>query len=170
MGIADPERLDVWGASYGGYSTLALLVQTTRFKAAAIDSGFANLLSLYGWMPDRSNEPSWQDWAEISQGRMGGSPWQFRERYLENSPVLYLDRIQTPLLIIQGARDAGAKDFYSNEIFMNLQRLGKEATYLRYPNGGHTVSSFSYSAQIDALERMLSWFDSHLKNSQLESR
>lgn len=170
MGIADPERLGVWGASYGGYSTLALLVQTGRFKAAAIDSGFANLLSLYGWMPDRSNEPSWQDWAEISQGRMGGSPWQYRERYLENSPVLYLDRVQTPLLIIQGTKDAGAKDFYSNEIFMNLQRLGKEATYLKYPNGAHTVSSFSYAAQIDALERMVSWFDSHLKNSQLESR
>jgi len=170
MGIADPERLGVWGASYGGYSTLALLVQTNRFKVAAMDAGFANLLSLYGWMPDRSNEPSWQDWAEISQGRMGGSPWQFRERYLENSPVLYLDRVQTPLLIIQGAKDAGAKDFYSNEIFMNLQRLGKEATYLKYPNGGHTLSSFTYSAQIDALERMLSWFDSHLKNSQLESR
>jgi dipeptidyl aminopeptidase/acylaminoacyl peptidase len=170
MGIADPERLGVWGASYGGYSTLALLVQTGRFKAAAIDSGFANLLSLYGWMPDRSNEPSWQDWAEISQGRMGGSPWQYRERYLENSPVLYLDRVQTPLLIIQGAKDAGAKDFYSNEIFMNLQRLGKETTYLKYPKGGHTVSSFTYSAQMDALERMVSWFDSHLKNSQLESR
>ena len=170
MGIADPERLGVWGASYGGYSTLALLVQTNRFKVAAMDAGFANLLSLYGWMPDRSNDPSWQDWAEISQGRMGGSPWQYRERYLENSPVLYLDRVQTPLLIIQGAKDAGAKDFYSNEIFMNLQRLGKEATYLKYPNGGHTLSSFTYSAQIDALERMLSWFDSHLKNSQLESR
>lgn len=170
MGIADPERLGVWGASYGGYSTLALLVQTGRFKVAAIDSGFANLLSLYGWMPDRSNEPSWQDWAEISQGRMGGSPWQFRERYLENSPVLYLDRVQTPLLIIQGAKDAGAKDFYSNEIFMNLQRLGKEATYLKYREGGHTLSSFNYFEQVDAVERMLSWFDSHLKNSQQESR
>jgi len=170
MGIADPERLGVWGGSYGGYSTLALLVQTGRFKAAAIDSGFANLLSLYGWMPDRSNEPSWQDWSEISQGRMGGSPWQFRERYLENSPVLYLDRVQTPLLIIQGAKDPGAKDFYSNEIFMNLRRLGKEATYLKYREGGHTMSSLSYVEQIDALERMLSWFDSHLKSSQQESR
>jgi dipeptidyl aminopeptidase/acylaminoacyl peptidase len=170
MGIADPERLGVWGASYGGYSTLALLVQTSRFKAAAIDSGFANLPSLYGWMPDRSNEPSWQDWAEISQGRMGGSLWQYRERYLENSPVFYLDRVQTPLLIIQGAKDPGAKDFYSNEIFMNLRRLGKESTYLKYRDGGHTIASLKYLEQIDALERMLSWFDSHLKTSPQESR
>lgn len=170
MGIADPERLGVWGSSYGGYSTLALLVQTARFKAAAVDSGFANLMSLYGWMADRSNEPTWQDWAEISQGRMGGTPWKYRERYLENSPVFYLDRIKTPVLIIQGARDSGGGVFYSNEIFMNLRRLGKEATYIRYQDAGHTIGSFNYPEQVDALERMLAWFDSHLKSSQLESR
>jgi dipeptidyl aminopeptidase/acylaminoacyl peptidase len=170
MGIADPERVGVWGGSYGGYSTLALLVQTTRFKAAAIDSGFANLLSVYGWMAERSNEPTWQDWAETSQGRMGGTPWQYRERYLENSPLFYLDRVQTPVLIIQGTEDAGGKDFYSNEIFMNLNRLGKEATYVKYRGAGHTISSFNYTEQVDVLERMLSWFDSHLKTPQYESR
>ena len=163
MGIADPDRIGVWGGSYGGYSTLALLVQTTRFKAAAIDSGFANLMSLYGWMPERSNEPSWQDWAELSQGRMGGTPWQYRERYIENSPVFYLDRVQTPLLIIQGTQDPSGKDFYSNEIFMNLRRLGKQATYVKYRGASHTISGFTYHEQVDAIQRMLEWFDSHLK-------
>lgn len=170
MGIADPDRVGVWGSSYGGYSTLSLLVQTNRFKTAAIDSGFANLMTLYGWMPERSNEPSWQDWAEISQGRMGGSPWKYRERYLENSPVFYLDRIQTPLLIIQGSEDPSGKDVYSNEIFMNLRRLGKEATYLKYRGASHTIASFNYFEQIDAMQRLLAWFDSHLKNQQQESR
>lgn len=170
MGIADPDRLGVWGGSYGGYSTLALLVQTNRFKAAAVDSGFANLLALYGWMPERSNEPSWQDWAEMAQGRMGGSPWKYRERYLENSPVFYLDRVQTPVLIIQGAEDPSGKDFYSNEIFMNLRRLGKEATYLKYRDAGHTIASFKYVEQVDVMQRMLTWFDSHLKSPQHESR
>jgi dipeptidyl aminopeptidase/acylaminoacyl peptidase len=170
MGIADPERLGVWGSSYGGYSTLALLVQTGRFKAGAVDSGFSNLMSLYGWMSERSNEPTWQDWAELSQGRMGGTPWKYRERYLENSPVFYLDRVKTPVLIIQGAEDPGGRDFYSNEIFMNLRRLGKEATYIKYKEASHTVASFNYPEQIDALQRILAWFDSHLKSPQLESR
>src|ERR1043165_6429704 len=58
MGIADPERLGIWGSSYGGYCTLALLVQTARFKAGAVGSGFANLMALYGWMAERSNEPT----------------------------------------------------------------------------------------------------------------
>ncbi len=170
MGIADPERIGVWGSSYGGYSTLSLLVQTNRFKAAAIDSGFANLMTLYGWMPERSNDPSWQDWAEGSLGRMGGSPWKYRERYLENSPVFYLDRVKTPLLIIQGTEDPSGKDVYSNEIFMNLRRLGKEATYLKYRGASHTISSFTYSEQVDVMQRLLTWFDSHLKNQQQESR
>jgi dipeptidyl aminopeptidase/acylaminoacyl peptidase len=170
MGIADPERIGIWGSSYGGYSTLALLVQTNRFKAAAIDSGFANLMTIYGWMPERSNEPSWQDWAEISQGRIGGSPWKYRERYLENSPVFYLDRVKTPLLIIQGNEDPSGKDFYSNEIFMNLRRLGKEATYLKYRGASHTIASFNYFEQIDVMQRLLTWFDSHLKTQQQESR
>ena len=170
MGIVDPERLGIWGSSYGGYSTLAVLVQTARFKAGAVDSGFANLMSLYGWMADRSNEPTWQDWAETSQGRMGGTPWKYRERYLDNSPVFYLDRVKTPLLIIQGADDPGGRDFYSNEIFMNLRRLGKEATYLKYKGASHTIGSFNYPEQVDVLERILAWFDSHLKRPQLESR
>jgi dipeptidyl aminopeptidase/acylaminoacyl peptidase len=170
MGIADPERLGVWGSSYGGYSTLALLVQTARFKASAVDSGFANLMSLYGWMAERSNEPTWQDWAELSQGRMGGTPWKYRERYLENSPVFYLDRIKTPVLIIQGDDDRGGGNFYSNELFMNLRRLGKEATYIKYKGSSHTIGSFNYPEQVDALQRMLAWFDSHLKSQQLESR
>jgi len=170
MGVADPERIGVWGSSYGGYSTLCLLVQTNRFKAAAIDSGFANLMTLYGWMPERSNDPSWQDWAEAPQGRMGGSPWKYRERYLENSPVFYLDRVQTPLLIIQGNEDPSGRDVYSNEIFMNLRRLGKEATYLKYRGASHTISSFNYFEQIDVMQRLVAWFDSHLKNQQQESR
>lgn len=170
MGIADPDRIGIWGSSYGGYSTLSLLVQTNRFKAAAIDSGSANLMTLYGWMPERSNDPSWQDWAEVSQGRMGGSPWKYRERYLENSPVFYLDRVQTPLLIIQGNEDPSGRDVYSNEIFMNMRRLGKEATYLKYTNGSHTISSYNYLEQIDVMQRLLAWFDSHLKSQQQESR
>ena len=54
---------------------------------------------------------------------------------------------------------------------MDLRRLGKEATYVKYHGAGHTISSFNYAEQIDVLERMLSWFDSQLKskNPQNES-
>ncbi len=91
MGVADPDRLGVMGASYGGYSTLALLVQTARFKAAVMDVGFGNLSSMYGVM--LKNGMAFRvSWAEEGQGRMGGPPWQFTERYIQNSPVFFLEQ------------------------------------------------------------------------------
>jgi dipeptidyl aminopeptidase/acylaminoacyl peptidase len=164
MGIVDPERVGVMGSSYGGYSTLALITQSTRFKAAISDAGLVNLLSVYGWMPSDPQGPSWQGWAESGQGRMGGTLWQYRERYIENSPVFYLDRVQTPVLIIQGTEDQGARDYHSNELFADLRRLGKEATYLKYYGANHTVLSFSYEERVDVLNRMIAWFDKHLKS------
>jgi hypothetical protein len=80
------------GHSYGGYSTLSLIVQTTRFKAAVGSAGPADLISDYGIM-DKTGS-SWAiGWAETGQGEMGGTPWQFRDRYIANSPIFFLDRV-----------------------------------------------------------------------------
>lgn len=157
MGIADADRLGVMGASYGGYSTLALLVQTTRFKAAVMDVGFGNLSSSYGVML-KNGMPFGVGWAEEGQGRMGGPPWQFTERYIQNSPVFYLDKVQTPLLISQGGMDISP--FQSDEIFVGLRRLGKKVVYMRYENEGHGVEN--YSNRIDYWNRVIEWFASHL--------
>lgn len=170
LGIADADRTAIWGGSYGGYSTMALITQTNRFKAAVCDSGFVNLVGLYGWMSDQPAGSQWQGWAEAGQGRMGGSLWQYRDRYIENSPLFYLDRIQTPVLIIQGTEDPGSKDYLSNEIFVNLQRLGKEATYLKYHGASHTIGSFGYEEQVDVVTRLAAWFDKHLRTPKDMSR
>jgi dipeptidyl aminopeptidase/acylaminoacyl peptidase len=163
MGIADPDRLAVWGSSYGGYSTVALIAQTTRFKAAISDAGFANLLTAYGRVTAPENAGArFQGWAETGQGRMGGTPWLYRERYIANSPLFYLDRVRTPLLLILGTEDS--LDILSDELFVSLRRLGKEATYLKYEGAGHTILTFSYAEQVDVLNRIISWFDSYLKS------
>jgi len=157
MGIADPDRLGVMGASYGGYSTLALIVQTTRFKAAVMDVGFGNLTSNYGVML-KSGMPFHIGWAEEGQGRMGGPPWQFPERYVQNSPAFFLNKIETPLLISQGGMDVSP--FQADEIFVGLRRLGKKVVYVRYENEGHGVEH--PSNRIDQWNRILEWFESHL--------
>ena len=95
LGIADPDRLGVMGHSYGGYSTLSLIVQTTRFKAAVDSAGPADLISVYGQM-DKTGSSGAIGWSETGQGGMVGTPWQFRDRYIENSPIFYLDRWNTP--------------------------------------------------------------------------
>jgi len=160
LGIADSQRIGVMGWSYGGYSTLSLIVQTTRFKAAVMGAGLGNLFSAYGQMSTQGTSPTIA-WAEEGQGRMGGSPWEFRERYIENSPIFYLDRVQTPLLIVHGTLDRGVFPSLSDEIFVGLRRLGKEVTYVKYDGEGHGILAFAN--QSDWCNRVIAWFDEHLK-------
>ncbi|HYV10021.1 MAG TPA: prolyl oligopeptidase family serine peptidase [Pyrinomonadaceae bacterium] len=158
LGIADPDRLGVMGASYGGYSTLALVIQTQRFKAAVMDVGFGNLSSMYGEML-KSGASNGVSWAEEGQGRMGGPPWQFPERYVQNSPAFFLNKIETPLLISQGGMDVSP--YQADEIFVGLRRLGKKVVYVRYENEGHGIEY--PSNRIDYWNRILEWFASHLR-------
>jgi len=158
MGIADPDRLGVMGASYGGYSTLALIVQTERFKAAVMDVGFGSLTSMYGALLKNGNALG-TSWAEEGQGRMGGPPWQFPERYVQNSPAFFLNKIETPLLISQGGMDVSP--FQADEIFVGLRRLGKRVVYVRYEYEGHGVEH--PSNRIDYWNRILEWFASNLR-------
>ena len=164
IGIADPDRLGVMGASYGGYSTLALITQTSRFKAAVSRSGFGNLFSNYGVMQANGDGFS-AGIVELGQGNIGGSPWQYRDKYIENSPSFYLDRVTTPLLLIHGALDNGVPAFLSEEIFVGLRRLSKEVVYAKYQGASHTESSYNYADSLDYAHRTIQWFDERLKRT-----
>ncbi len=162
MGIADPARLGVMGHSYGGYTTLSLIVQTPRFKAAVAVDGLGDLLSTYGQM-DSSGAAFGTSIAEAGQGLLRGTPWQVRDRYIENSPIVYLDRVETPVLLIHGAADQTVAPFLSDEVFVGLRRLGKEVEYLKYRGEDHVPSSWGYANQVDYCRRLVAWFDDHLK-------
>ena len=161
LGIANPDQVGVFGHSYGGYGVLALIVQTNRFRAAVCYSGYGDELSHYGDLYD-GGEARWIEWTEQRAEALGGSPWQYRDRYIENSPIFYLDRIGTPLLIIHGAEDHPAT--WIEGTFTGLRRLGKEVTYVKYNGEGHTV--VGYANQIDATERILDWFRKGFRNAQ----
>ena len=146
------------GQSYGGYSTLALLVQTNRFKAAVATSGVYDIFSFYGTLaPDGSD---WTSWSESEQGRMGGTPWQYQQRYIDNSPFFFLDRVETPVLLEYGSEDKAAA-INADEAFIGLRRLGKEATLVRYAGEDHVL--IGRANQLDLTRRILDWFASHLK-------
>ncbi len=162
MGIADPDRLGVMGQSYGGYSTLSLIVQTKRFKAALEADGMGDLLADYGAM-DKNGTAFGTSIAEGGQGLMNGTPWEFRERYIENSPIYYLDRVDTPLLIVHGSEDTTVAPFLGDEVFVGLRRLGKEVEYAKYQGEGHSQAYWSYANQVDFCNRMIAWFDKYLK-------
>jgi len=163
MGIADPDRLGVMGHSNGGYSTLGLIVQTTRFKAALEADGMADLLGEYGEM-DSSGTAFGTSNLERGQDALGGTPWEVRERYIENSPVFYLDRVETPLMIVHGSKDTAVAQFLGDEIFVDLRRLGKEVEYAKYQGEEHSPNYWSFANQVDFCDRMVAWFDRFLKD------
>jgi dipeptidyl aminopeptidase/acylaminoacyl peptidase len=102
---------------------------------------------------------------EQGQGLMGGTPWEYRDRYIENSPIFFLDRVETPLLIVHGKEDTAVASFLGDEVFVGLRRLGKEVEYAKYKGEGHSPIYWSYANQLDFCNRMIGWFDKYLKGS-----
>ncbi|HEX6974966.1 MAG TPA: prolyl oligopeptidase family serine peptidase [Vicinamibacterales bacterium] len=160
MGIADPDKLGVQGTSYGGYATVLLITQTDRFKAAVNVSGKVDMVSFYTDSPRLGVRNTHAP--EKSQDRIGGTLWEYPERYLEHSAVLRADRIKTPLLTISGDQDPNVPASQSREIYYALRRLGKEVEWVRYVNGAHRPPN-SVSEAVDFEQRIVSWYDKHLK-------
>ena len=101
------------------------------------------------------------------QAKMGGSLWEFPERYIENSPIFFLDKVETPLLLVVGALDVLAVP-QAGEMFSGLRRLGKTAVLARYEGEGHAqVSTWRYPNVFDYWQRVLAWFDEHFPEDDI---
>ena len=161
LGFADPERIGVLGHSYGGYSVLSLISQTAMFSAAVSSAGTVNLTSFYGALSD-AGDTTWLGWCESGQARLGGSLWENRDAYIENSSLFYLDHVTTPLLLFSGDDDTGAFD-QASETFSALRRLGQRVELRNYKGEGHWPGSWSEPNLRDVLDRTIAWFDEHLK-------
>jgi dipeptidyl aminopeptidase/acylaminoacyl peptidase len=161
MGVADPARLGIMGHSNGGYSTLALIAQTKRFRVAVELAGLADEVSMYGEMDD-SGIAFGTSVTEEGSGSQGGTPWQALYNYIENSPLFHFDRIDTPLLIIHGDSDHTVAPFLGDQVFVSLRRLGKEVEYVKYRGEGHSPSAWSLVNQMDYYRRTIDWFQKYL--------
>ena len=164
LGIADPKRVFLMGQSFGGFSTYGLVTQTDRFAAAVSLAGLSDLISLYAQFDARMRYLDHPEehglfmmaLAEAAQTRMGGPPWKDLGRYIRNSPIFQVDRVNTPLMIIQGDVDYVAIQ-QGEEFFNSLYRQGKRARFVRYWGEGHVLES---PANIrDMWERIFGWFD-----------
>ena len=165
-GIADPDRLALMGHSFGGYATYGLITQTQRFRAAVALAGLADLVSLHGQFDARHRYDAYGHehcapmfLTESKPLRMDVPPWRDAERYVRNSPLFAADRVQTPLLIIQG--DMDYVPLQQGEQFFNaLYREGKRARFVRYWGEGHIIQS---PANIrDMSQQIYGWFDEFL--------
>ena len=110
-----------------------LITQTDLFAAAISGAPVSNMISAYGgirWGTGMSRQFQY----ERTQSRLGGTLWEATPRFVENSPVFYLDQVQTPVLILHNDQDGAVPWYQGIEMFMGLRRLGKPAWMLNYNN------------------------------------
>lgn len=141
-GIADPDRLEVMGWSYGGYLTAAIITQTNRFKAASIGAPATDWITYYG----QSDGPR-----EVLRSYFGGTPWEVPENYNRHSPRYRLKNIRTPSLLQVGSLDIN----HNAEIYQALRDHNVPVEYVVYPREGHGITEPEHVR--DLLERNLQW-------------
>ncbi len=156
MGIADKNRIGVWGHSYGGYGVMALVTHTTVFRAAVANAPYGvNMTSTY------LTEVNGMSWCEGKQARNGGSLWEKRDAYIENSPLFAFDQIETPVLVICGTHDVPGS-VNARETYLGLRRLGKRVEMREYKHEDHIVTNWSAADTRDYYVSVLKWFDQYL--------
>ncbi|MCD6162488.1 MAG: S9 family peptidase [candidate division Zixibacteria bacterium] len=131
-GIADPNRIAIYGGSYGGYATLAGLAFTPDLYACGVDYvGVSNLFTFMNTMP-----PYWKLYRKMMY-EMVGDPVKDSILLAEASPVFHADNIKVPVLVAQGANDPRVNIDESNQIVEALKKHGIEVVYMVKDNEGH---------------------------------
>jgi dipeptidyl aminopeptidase/acylaminoacyl peptidase len=144
-GIADPQRLGVMGASYGGFMTNWIVTQTTRFKAASAGASIADLADVY-YLTDSGDVM-----AEYFK-----RPWENPDGYREHSPITHVARVSTPLLIQHGDRDPRVPLATAQKFHRALAALGKTVELDVYPRGGHVF--YEPVQERAVMQRNFDWF------------
>jgi dipeptidyl aminopeptidase/acylaminoacyl peptidase len=158
----DENNIGIQGHSWGGYQIAYMITQTNLFKAAGAGAPVANMTSAYGGIRHETGLSRVFQY-ERTQSRIGGSLWEQTPRYIENSPLFFLDRVQTPLLIMHNDEDGHVPFEQGVELFIALRRLGKPAWLINYNNQPHWPVT---AANIrDWNIRLQQFFDHYLKGA-----
>jgi dipeptidyl aminopeptidase/acylaminoacyl peptidase len=151
--IADPNRLAVGGQSYGGYLTAWTTTQTNRFRAAVVDCGVIDLTTF-----SLTN-----DIAAPLRSYFGGDEIRTRPLLTSRSPLAHIERCKTPTLVLHGEKDERVPLYHGRAWHKGLKLLGVATEMVVYPGEGHILEK--RSNQIDALRRVLAWYERYLKGT-----
>jgi dipeptidyl aminopeptidase/acylaminoacyl peptidase len=157
-GAFDPPRLGITGISYGGFMTNWALGHTDRFSAGVAVNGVSNNFSMYG-ISDIT--------AQWFAGEFSGPYWTSEEqwqRYRHHSPITYVDRIESPLLLIQSENDYRCPIEEGTQLFTALRTLKRPVELVRVPGASHVISmSGAPHQRFMGTALMVDWFDRYLK-------
>ena len=147
--VVDPTRMFVSGGSYGGFMTAWIVGRVDRFRAAAAIAAVI----------DQTSMALTTDVTDFALFNMGGTPWERRDEYDKRSPLTYLPRVKTPVLVIHWEGDIRVPMGQGEELYAGLRVLGKKAELLRYPGGFHI--SRTPSQAVDMTEQLIAWNRRH---------
>ena len=141
----DRDRQVVTGGSYAGYLTAWIVTREHRFKAAVAQRGVYDLATFFG------EGNAWR----LVRSHFGGLPWQEHDVLRANSPLTFVDRIQTPLLIMHADNDLRTGVIQSEVLYKSLKVRDMPVEYVRYPDAGHDLSrSGDPKQRVDRLLRI----------------
>lgn len=160
LGIADPKAIGLHGHSWSGYQTAFVVTETDRFAAAITGAPVANMTSGYSgirWQTGLARQFQY----ETGQSRIGVSMFENLTPYIDNSPVFFADRINTPMVIQFGDKDGAVPWEQGIELYLAMRRLNKQVVLLQYEGEGHHLARFAN--KLDYSIKMLEFFNHYLK-------
>jgi dipeptidyl aminopeptidase/acylaminoacyl peptidase len=148
QGVADPRKMAIMGGSYGGYAALMGLINTPKLFAGAIEQdGPADLPAMLADMPAYS-----QPFEPILLAYIGAD----RARQWDRSPLAHVDRIERPVLGVQGANDPRIRASQLQALETEMRKANKPITTLYFSDEGHGVShEKSYISFVQATSKFL---------------
>ncbi|MHB1313195.1 MAG: alpha/beta hydrolase family protein [Gemmatimonadaceae bacterium] len=158
-GFVDEKKLGITGQSWGGYQSAYIITVTNMFAAAVPNATVVNMTSAYGGIRWQSGLLRQMQY-EHSQSRIGGSLWQYPERFIENSPLFKLDRVTTPVLFMANDNDGAVPWYQGIEFYSAMRRLQKEAYLVVYNGDEHNPTKRANQKDIDA--KMQAFFGAKL--------
>jgi dipeptidyl aminopeptidase/acylaminoacyl peptidase len=160
----DSSRLGLDGQSWGGYQIAWLVTQTDLFTCAYAGAAVSNMISAYGgirWGTGMSRMFQY----EKTQSRIGGTLWDKPVQFIENSPIFFVPKINTPLLLMHNDADDAVPWYQSIEFITALRRLGKPAWLLTYNDEAHNL--VKRPNRKDITIRKMQFFDHYLKGTPM---
>ena len=163
-GYINEKGIGAQGHSWGGYQVAYLATRTNLFSAIESGAPVVNMFSAYGgirWGSGMARSFQY----EHTQSRLGATPWSSPLRYLENSPLFTMDKVQTPILIMHNDADGHVPWYQGIEYFVAMKRLGKPCWLLNYTGEPHWPMHMAN--RIDFQRRMFQFFNHYLKNQKM---
>jgi dipeptidyl aminopeptidase/acylaminoacyl peptidase len=162
----DSDNVAIQGQSWGGYQVAYMITkpETFKWKAGGAGAPVSNMTSAYGGIRWGSGMVR-QFQYEHTQSRIGKTLWEAPELYIENSPLFFADKVETPLLIMHNDADDAVPWYQGIEYFTALRRLGKPVWMLQYNNEVHNLSKRVNAKDLSI--RLAQFFDHYLKGAPM---